>query len=73
MVSAPIQVIPPPPINPALIQTSVPACGNAATMMIRVNNPQGGTYEYSVNGSGGPWTLISGTDTNGLPVATNIP
>ena len=73
VVSAPIQVIPPPPINPALIQTSVPACGNAATMMIRVNNPQGGTYEYSVNGSGGPWTLISGTDTNGLPVATNIP
>ncbi|WP_276166243.1 T9SS type B sorting domain-containing protein [Zobellia alginiliquefaciens] len=73
VVSAPIQVIPPPPINPALIQTSVPACGNAATMMIRVNNPQGGTYEYSVNGSGGPWTLISGTDSNGLPVATGIP
>ncbi len=73
VVSAPIQVIPPPPINPALIQTSVPACGNAATMMIRVNNPQGGTYEYSVYNSGGPWFPVDEVDANGLPVKTNIP
>ncbi|MBU2975882.1 T9SS type B sorting domain-containing protein [Zobellia sp. B3R18] len=73
VVSAPIQVIPPPPINPALIQTSVPACGNSATMMIRVNNPQGGTYEYSVNNSGGPWLPIDELDANGLPVKTGIP
>ena len=71
--TAPIEVIPPPPINPALIQTSVPACGNIATMMIRVNNPQGGTYEYSVNNSGGPWLPIDEFDANGLPVKTNIP
>ena len=72
-VTPPVQVIPPPPINPVLIQTSVPACGNIATMMIRVNNPQGGTYEYSVNNSGGPWLPIDETDVNGLPVKTNIP
>ncbi len=69
----PVQVIPPPAINPALIQTSVPACGNIATMMIRVNNPQGGTYEYSVNTSGGPWFPIDEFDANGLPVKTGIP
>ncbi|MFC4097939.1 T9SS type B sorting domain-containing protein [Euzebyella saccharophila] len=75
-VTPPVQVIPPPPINPVLIQTSVPACGNIATMMIRVNNPDPDpsvTYEYSVNGSGGPWSPISGIDSNGLPVETNIP
>ncbi|MDB2606780.1 T9SS type B sorting domain-containing protein [Zobellia sp.] len=73
VVSAPIEVIPPPSINPALIQTSVPACGNQATMMIRVNNPQGGTYEYSVNNSGGPWFPVDEVDSNGLPVKTGIP
>ncbi|CAM3342095.1 T9SS type B sorting domain-containing protein [Zobellia roscoffensis] len=85
VVSAPIQVIPPPPINPALIQTSVPACGNIATMMIRVNNPQGGSYEFRriypdthplYVPPGDPsivWSNISGTDSNGLPVETGIP
>ncbi|WP_273566536.1 T9SS type B sorting domain-containing protein [Maribacter halichondriae] len=70
--TTPVEVIPPPPIAPALIQTSVPACGNDATMMIRVNNPQGGTYEYSVNNSGGPWFPIDEVDANGLPVKTGI-
>ncbi|WP_149277061.1 T9SS type B sorting domain-containing protein [Pareuzebyella sediminis] len=69
----PVEVIAPPAINPVLIQTSVPACGNIATMMIRVNNPQGGTYEYSVNNSGGPWLPIDEFDSNGLPVKTGIP
>ncbi|MDO6518316.1 T9SS type B sorting domain-containing protein [Zobellia uliginosa] len=73
VITAPVQVIPPPAINPALIQTSVPACGNEATMMIRVNNPQGGTYEFSVNGSGGPWLPIDEVDGNGLPVKTGLP
>mgnify|MGYP000500814891 CR=1 FL=1 len=71
--TTPVEVVPPPPINPALIQTSVPACGNIATMMIRVNNPQGGSYEYSVNNSGGPWSPIDEVDANGLPVITGIP
>ncbi len=79
----PVQVIPPPAIAPALIQTSVPACGNIAEMMIRVNNPQGGTYEFRriypvghplyTDPSVIPWAPVSGTDTNGLPVETNIP
>ena len=79
----PIQVIPPPPINPALIQTSVPACGNIATMMVRVNNPQGGTYEYRriypmghplyTDPSIIPWEPVDETDANGLPVKTGIP
>lgn len=72
-VTDPIEVVAPPPINPVLIQTSVPACGNDATMMIRVNDPQGGAYEYSVNNSGGPWFPIDELDSNGLPVKTGIP
>lgn len=80
--TVPIQVIPPPAIAPALIQTSVPACGNIAEMMIRVNNPQGGTYEFRriyptthplyTDPSVIPWEPVDGTDINGLPVKTNI-
>ncbi|MFH6604995.1 T9SS type B sorting domain-containing protein [Maribacter algicola] len=74
MFTAPVEVIPPPPISPKLIQTSVPACGNIATMKIKVNNPQGGTYEYSVYGSGGPWLPINEIDPmDGNPVITGIP
>lgn len=73
MFTAPVEVIPPPPISPVLIQTSVPACGNIATMKIKVNNPQGGTYEYSVYGSGGPWLPINEIDpVDGNPVKTGI-
>jgi gliding motility-associated-like protein len=83
--TVPVEVVPPPPINPALIQTSVPACGNDATMMIRVNNPQGGTYEYRrIYPTGHPlylppgdpsivWEPVDETDANNLPVKTMIP
>ena len=79
----PIEVVAPPSIAPALIQTSVPACGNIAEMMIRVNNPQGGTYEYRriypvgdplyTDPSVIPWEPVDETDANGLPVKTQIP
>ena len=73
MFTTPVEVIPPPPISPVLIQTSVPACGNNATMKIKVNNPQGGTYEYSTYGSGGPWLPINEIDPiDGNPVKTGI-
>ncbi len=77
--TAPLEVVPPPPIAPALIQTSVPACGNIATMMIRVNNPDGGSYEYNriyppTHPDFGTiaWQPITGTD-NGVPAELNIP
>ncbi|KKN42587.1 hypothetical protein LCGC14_0711670 [marine sediment metagenome] len=83
--TVPIQVVPPPAIEPALIQTSVPACGNIATMLIRVNNPQGGTYEYRriypdthpmYVPPGDPsivWLPVDEIDANGLPVKRDIP
>ncbi|MFS4492295.1 T9SS type B sorting domain-containing protein [Maribacter sp. 2308TA10-17] len=77
--TVPIQVIPPPPINPVLIQTAVPACGNIATMMIRVNNPDGGSYEYNrIYPPTDPlfgtmnWLPITGTN-NGVPAEIDIP
>ncbi|MGB7395059.1 MAG: T9SS type B sorting domain-containing protein, partial [Pricia sp.] len=81
----PIEVIPPPAIRPVLIQTSVPACGNNAAMMIRVNNPQGGSYEYrriypdthpmylDPSDPSIVWEPVDETDANGLPVKTGIP
>ncbi|SDL41109.1 T9SS type B sorting domain-containing protein [Kriegella aquimaris] len=74
-VTTPLRVIPPPPISPALIQTSVPACGNIATMKIKVNNPQGGIYEYrEYNNPADPWKPIDEIDlVDGNPVKMGIP
>ncbi|WP_298488451.1 T9SS type B sorting domain-containing protein [uncultured Maribacter sp.] len=71
-VTDPIQVIPPLPINPRLIQTAVPACGNIATMKIELGSSAevGATYEYRNYLSADPWlpmTYQNGTAEENIP------
>ncbi len=75
-VTSPIQVVPPPPINPRLIQTAVPACGNIASMKIELGTSAeaGATYEYRAFGSLDPWlpmTYQGGTAEENIPGVVN--
>ena len=72
VITAPIEVISPAPINPRLIQTSVPACGNIATMKIELGDSAepGISYEYRNYLSTDPWLPM--TDQGGT-AEENIP
>lgn len=75
--TTPIQVIPPLPIVPRLIQTAVPACGNIATMKIELgaSAEAGTTYEYRNYLSSDPWlpmTYQSGTAEEFIPGVVGV-
>lgn len=75
--TVPIQVIPPLPIVPRLIQTAVPACGNIATMKIELGASAevGTTYEYRNYLSSDLWlpmTYQSGTAEELIPGVVGV-
>ncbi|WP_047419842.1 T9SS type B sorting domain-containing protein [Cellulophaga sp. Hel_I_12] len=46
-VSVPYYVVPPPPIDPKLVQVRAPGCGGQGQMRLSIENPElGFTYEY---------------------------
>ena len=63
-VSPAYYVVPPPPIDPKLVQVRAPGCGGAGQMRLSIENPEiGYTYEYrsvSAN-SGDPFIPMLGT------------
>ena len=47
--TAPYEVVPPPPVEPKLVQTRVPGCGGLGEMRLFVDNPDPlFTYEYRI-------------------------
>ncbi len=65
-VTPPYEVIPPPPVDPRLVQTQVPGCGGQGEMMMTIANPDPDPtveYEYRIVENGTPvaaFALLSG-------------
>ncbi len=56
-VTPPYEVIPPPPVDPRLVQTRVPGCGGRGEMMLTIENPDPDPtvqYEYAIVENGTP-------------------
>ncbi|QCW99627.1 T9SS type B sorting domain-containing protein [Aggregatimonas sangjinii] len=70
-VTPPYEVIPPPPIEPRLVQTRVPGCGGDGEMRLFIENPDPlFTYEYLMYENGAPvgtYTAMVGSEVFPIP------
>tara|TARA_R110002050_G_scaffold118625_3_gene236143 strand:+ start:42437 stop:50962 length:8526 start_codon:yes stop_codon:yes gene_type:complete len=63
-ITAPYYVVPPPPIDPKLVQVRAPGCGGQGQMRLSIENPESGfSYEYrsSTAAATDPFLPITGT------------